>query len=151
MSSTDNRGWLERHALADAGLPIGLVALRDERAIGWTSLAPRAEFHRLSRSRGIPMLDGTDVWSVTCFVIAKAARGEGLSGQLLRAATAFATAHGAGVLEAYPVSVPDSTRVPPANAYTGVESTFLAAGFQRVAETTSTAAGFPRVVVRLSL
>jgi GNAT superfamily N-acetyltransferase len=152
MSTADNRSWLESQAVGRNGeLPAGLVALADGQAVGWVSMAPRERFRRLARSRGIPMIDGEDVWSVTCFVVDKSRRGRGLSSELIDAAAGFAKAHGAAVIEAYPVAAPSDARVPAAAAYTGIESLFLRAGFERVAETTSTAGGFPRVVVRRSL
>jgi GNAT superfamily N-acetyltransferase len=151
MSTADKSAWLQ--AAADAAvdgraIAPGLVAHEDGRALGWVSLAPRADYGRLAKSRTIPMVDGDDVWSIVCFAIGREGRGRGLSTRLLTAAAQFATARGAAVLEAYPVAVPAQARIPAAAAYSGVESLFLAAGFSRVAETTSSAAGYPRVVVR---
>jgi GNAT superfamily N-acetyltransferase len=152
MSTEDKRAWLK--AAADAGTASdqttapGLVAHEDGRALGWVSVAPRGDYGRLAKSRTIPMIDGDDVWSIVCFAIGREGRGRGLSSRLLSTAAHFATGSGAGVLEAYPVAVPTGARIPAAAAYSGVESLFLAAGFTRVAETTSTASGYPRVVVR---
>jgi GNAT superfamily N-acetyltransferase len=148
MSTAQNRAWLEAQAQGASDIPAGLVAQQDGIAVGWVSLAPREDFKRLARSRGIPMIDGDNVWSVTCFVVDRSVRGHGLSAVLLNAALGFATGHGAGTIEAYPLAMPADTRIPPAAAYTGVESTFLGAGFRRLSETTSTAGGLPRVIVR---
>jgi GNAT superfamily N-acetyltransferase len=155
MSTPDKRDWLQ--AAADTGTgdapptAPGLVAHEDGRALGWVSLAPRTDYGRLAKSRTIPMIDGDDVWSIVCFVIGREGRGRGLSARLLAAAAEFATAGGAATLEAYPVAVPAGSRIPAAAAYSGVESVFLAAGFTRIAETTSSASGHPRVVVRRAL
>jgi GNAT superfamily N-acetyltransferase len=155
MSTADKRDWLEAAAETathdDRATAPGLVAHEDGRALGWVSLAPRADYGRLAKSRTIPMIDGDDVWSIVCFAIGREGRGRGLSARLLTAASEFAAASGAAVLEAYPVAVPAGARIPPAAAYSGVESLFLAAGFTRVAETTSSASGYPRVVVRRTL
>jgi GNAT superfamily N-acetyltransferase len=150
MSTVENRAWLEARVTAD-GTPIGLVALRDGVAIGWVSLAPREDFHRLGTSRTIPTLDGDGVWSIVCFVVGRAARRHGLSAALLKAAVAYARQAGATTIEAYPVAPPPDGRVSAASAYTGVESTFLDAGFTRVSETTSKAGGARRVIVRLEV
>ena len=80
-------------ALAEGPLPPGLVALRGDRAVGWVSLGPKADFERLQRSRVIPRLDDEPVWSIVCFAVSKAARGERLTERLLEAAVAFALRH----------------------------------------------------------
>ena len=46
-------------------------------------------------------------------------RGQGVADALLDAAIAYARDHGATILEAYPVDVPDGERIPSANAYQG--------------------------------
>jgi len=148
MSTAENRSWLETEARSDSAVPVGLVAVADGEAVGWVSMAPRENFHRIARSRTIPVLPGEGVWSIVCFVVDRSARRTGLTSTLLDGAVAFAERHGAQTLEAYPVAVPEGKRVPAAAGYTGIESTFLKAGFERVAETTSSAGGLPRVVVR---
>jgi GNAT superfamily N-acetyltransferase len=133
------------------GVTPGLVALRDGEAVGWVSLGPREDFERLTRSRTIPQLPGTDVWSIVCFVVGRRARRSGVASALLRAAVDHARAGGARVLEAYPVQT-DGTRISSASAYTGTLGMFERAGFRIASETTSKAGGgLPRVVVRRSL
>jgi GNAT superfamily N-acetyltransferase len=155
LSVDDRRAWLQQATVAATAdgraIAPGLVAHADGQVLGWVSLAPRNDYGRLARSRTIPMIDGEGVWSVICFVIGRAARGRGLSSVLLSAAVDFAASNGAEVLEAYPAAVPAGERIPSSAAYSGVESLFLAAGFSRVAETSSSAAGFLRVVVRRDL
>ena len=140
----------ELEALAAGDLPPGVVALQDDRVVGWCSIGPRTDFQRLEYSRTIPRLDDRPVWSVVCFVVAKARRGRGLTGRLLDGAVSFAASHGAPAVEAYPAD-PADTRMPDAYAYTGTLQTFLAAGFEIVAPTTSRTGGRPRVVVRKEL
>jgi GNAT superfamily N-acetyltransferase len=137
------------HALVDEDRDPapGLLAYRDGRAVGWVSVAPRGDYDRLVHSRVRPKLDDVPVWSVVCFVVSKAARGEGLTNRLLDAATDYARAHGAPVLEAYPTDAGDG-RVPAAVGYTGLLSTFLAAGFEVVHEIDSPGATVKRVIVR---
>jgi GNAT superfamily N-acetyltransferase len=138
-------------ALAAEPLAPGLVALRDGRAVGWTSLGPREGFQRIERSRVIPRVDDTPVWAVVCFVVSRSARGEGLTSRLLDAAVEWARAQGATALEGYPVDVRPEDGAPASSLYTGTLPAFLRAGFEIVAPTTSRAAGRPRVVVRRSL
>ena len=125
----------------------GLLALRGDRAVGWVSLGPREDFGRLVHSRVRPRLDDLDVWSIVCFVVSKTERGRGLMGELLEAAMGYAITHGAPGLEAYPVD-PGDGRVPAALGYTGLLSTFEAAGFKVVREINSPQATVRRVIVR---
>ena len=128
----------------------GLLAYDDDRAVGWVSVAPREDYERLTNSRVRPKIDDTPVWSIVCFVVSKAARGQGLTTQLLDAAAAYAKAHGAPGLEAYPVD-PGDGRVPAALGYTGLLSTFEAAGFEVVHRIDSPQATVRRVIVRRSI
>ncbi len=142
---------LTDRAAAEGTPAPGLVALDDDgQPIGWISVGPRADFERLERSRTIPRLDDRPVWSVVCFVVGRSVRGQGVARALLDGAIEYARASGATALEAYPAD-PGEGRLPVAAAYTGVLTTFEAAGFQRVAATTSHTGGAPRVVVRLEL
>jgi GNAT superfamily N-acetyltransferase len=125
----------------------GLLALRGGRAVGWVSLGPRSDFGRLEHSRVRPRLDDLDVWSIVCFVVSKTERGRGLTTELLDAAMAYAIQHGAPGLEAYPVD-PVKGRVPAALGYTGLLSTFKAAGFRVVRKIDSPQATVRRVTVR---
>jgi GNAT superfamily N-acetyltransferase len=125
----------------------GLLAYRDGRAVGWVSVAPREDYERLTNSRVRPRIDDLPVWSVVCFVVSKSERGQGLTSRLLEAATAYAIDHGAPGLEAYPVD-PGDGRVPAALGYTGLLSTFEAAGFRVVHEIDSPQSKVRRVIVR---
>lgn len=145
------RGLTNRAAAGDGPAP-GLVALRDEgTAIGWVSLGPREDYERLERSRTIPRLDEAAVWSIVCFAVSRDARGEGVGAALLDAAVDWARDRGGSILEAYPVDVPSHAALPADAAFTGTTRMFERAGFERVADTASTAGGFPRVIVRRRL
>jgi GNAT superfamily N-acetyltransferase len=149
-SPAGNRRALRKLATDGDHAP-GLVALRDGEAVGWVSLGPREDFERLARSRTVPQLPGTAVWSIVCFVVGRHARRAGVASALLEAAIEHARAGGARVLEAYPVQT-DGTRINSASAYTGTLGMFERAGFKVASETTSKAGGgLPRVVVRRAL
>jgi GNAT superfamily N-acetyltransferase len=127
------------------------VALRDGAAVGWVGLGPREDFGRLARSRTIPQLPGDGVWTVNCFVVARAARRGGVAQALLDAAVAYVRDHGARILEGYPVDT-GGERMSSASAYSGTAGMFARAGFTLAAPTTSKAgAGRPRIVMRLEL
>ena len=125
----------------------GLLAIAEGRPVGWVSVAPREDYGRLTASRVRPKLDDVPVWSIVCFVVSRSVRGQGLTTRLLDAAMDYAIDHGAPALEAYPVD-PGDGRVPAALGYTGLLSTFLAAGFEVVREIDSPGATARRVIVR---
>jgi len=115
----------------------GILAYAGGEPVGWCALAPRADYPRIERSR----LFGRDepprgTWSVVCFFVARPHRRQGLSVRLLEAAAAHARAHGASVLEGYPVEPVKPTA--DAFAWTGCASAFRAAGFSEVARPSPT-------------
>ena len=125
----------------------GLLAYEDGRPIGWVSVGPRADYDRLVHSKVRPPIDERAVWSIVCFVVSRTARRRGLTTHLLDAAVAYAREHGAPAVEAYPVR-PAAERIPAAVGYTGLLSTFEAAGFEVVREIDSPQATVQRVIVR---
>lgn len=121
-----NRAALEE-IVAD-GRPAGLLAYHGKKPVGWASVAPQADFPRLARSRTLGLDADPQVWSVPCFFIARAHRGEGVATALLRAAVDHAREQGGRVLEGYPTDVGDAKK-PAAELYTGTPSLFAKAGF----------------------
>ena len=143
-----NRAGLEE--LADNDPAPGLVGYRGDRAIAWVGLAPREDYDRLAHSKLLAPVDDRPVWSIVCFVVSRSARGQGVASAMLSAAIEYARAHGARIIEAYPV--PEGTgRVPAASAYQGVQSMFEKAGFSLVATRRWNATSRPRPIVRLEL
>jgi GNAT superfamily N-acetyltransferase len=131
--------------------PPGLLAYLDDEPVGWCNVGPRARMARLARSRVIPHVDDRDdVWSVVCFVVRSGYRRRGIGGALLRGAVEHARAHGAGVLEGYPVD-PDGARLSTSLLFVGTTGLFEREGFARVTETASKSAGRVRWLVRREL
>lgn len=130
-----------RDMLADeitAGPPPGLVAYVDGEAAGWVRVGPRTRQVRIGRTLIINSstdepLDDESVWAVSCFVVRKEHRRQGLNAKLLDAAVDFAREHGARVIEAYPID-PNAGKDHHVNdLFHGVISTFENAGFTEVA------------------
>ena len=115
-------------ALFESGDEPGLLAYADDRPVGWCSLAPRSAFPRLERSRVLKPVDDRAVWSVSCFLIDRGHRGQGLSVALLRAACDFVRRRGGNIVEGYPIE-PNKTPYPAVYAWTGLAAAFRAAGF----------------------
>jgi GNAT superfamily N-acetyltransferase len=127
-----------RSELAAAPVAPALVATVDGAGAGWVRVAPRPAQAGVLRTRvvrsgsGEPA-DDDSVWAVTCFVIRREHRGAGLAGTLLTAAVAHAAAHGARVIEGYPV---DRARRPAAGSaelWHGTVGMFTRAGFAETA------------------
>jgi GNAT superfamily N-acetyltransferase len=140
------------HGQARSDLSPGLVAFHGDRAVGWVSVAPRGDYERVVRSKVIPTIDDRPVWSIVCFAVSATARRRGVAVALLEAAVAFARAHDAVALEAYPLALEPGAALNPDAVYTGTLSMFERAGFQVVADRASDpSSSKPRVVVRREL
>lgn len=144
-----NRGRLEAQVRRGSFAP-GVIADLDGEPVGWCGLGPRDAMRRLRRSRTIPRVDDSAVWSIGCFVVRPGYRRQGVTRALLDGAVAYARSMGAPAVEAYPID-PAGARVSTAFGFTGFASTFEAAGFRRVALTGAHSAGLPRWLVRLDL
>jgi GNAT superfamily N-acetyltransferase len=131
-------------ALVDAGRSPGLIAYRGNVALGWISLGPRDEFAKLKRSPVMKPVDDEPVWSIVCFVVPAANRGQGVARALLQGAIAYAREHGATLLEAYPVDKADRSKDDA--MWFGAMSMYDHAGFREVARRKPA-----RPVVRLDL
>lgn len=116
------------HRIMARGEPVGVIAFDGDAAVGWCAVAPREKYVRLEKSRVLKSVDDRPVWSVSCFFIAKAYRGKGLSVKLLKAAVDYAASFGATIIEGYPVE-PKGTKMPDVFAWTGILSSYLRAGF----------------------
>ena len=81
----------------------GVLAYVDGEPAGWCSIAPRSSYRRLLHSRTIPILDERDAWVAVCFVVRPKFRHQGLMNILLNGAVEHARAHGAEVVEGYPM------------------------------------------------
>jgi GNAT superfamily N-acetyltransferase len=115
-------------ALVDAGEVPGLLAYVAGKPVAWCSLAPRAKFPRLERSRILKPVDEQPVWSIVCFFVDKRYRNQGMMVKLLQAAIDYVRQQGGHVVEGYPVE-PKTDPMPAAFAYTGLASAFKKAGF----------------------
>ena len=122
--------------------PPGLIGYRGQAPAGWVRVGPRTAQPRLARSRTLrphatQPWDDPDIWAVTCFVIRREFRGDGLMAELLAAAVAHARGGGARVLEGYPTDVVEG-RHRSNDLFRGVASVFVAAGFTEIARPTPT-------------
>jgi GNAT superfamily N-acetyltransferase len=122
------------------GVPIGLIGYLDGLPVAWCSIAPRATYRPLGGPARPDEAEG-EVWSLVCFFVKRALRGEGMTPQLIQAAAAHARSKGARILEAYPVQ-----HGSPSYRFMGYVPTFERARFKHVG-----LAGSRRHVMRLDL
>ena len=118
-------------ALVDGGRPPGLIGYRGGEPVGWVALGPREDFAKLARSPVMKPVDDQPVWSVICFVVPAAHRGQGVARALLDGAKAWARRQGATLLEGYPMD--KAGRAGDDTMWFGTRSMFEQAGFGEVA------------------
>jgi len=109
----------------------GLLAYAGREPVGFISLGPRTEMHRVDRSRTSPRVDDVPVWVVPCFFVRKDHRGTGVTVALLRAAVEYAGKHGAPAVEGYPRA--PGAKVHDSTAFFGTAAQFRRAGFRKIA------------------
>jgi GNAT superfamily N-acetyltransferase len=106
----------------------GLLAYLDDVPVGWCRIGPRELFDRLEHSATLRRVDDEPVWSVVCFYVHPTAKRSGVARALLAGAERLAAAHGAQLVEAYPVG-PKQINL---DAYTGYLPMYAAAGYDTV-------------------
>ena len=120
----------------DGGGPApGVLAFRDGNPVGWCAVEPRGCSPRILRSKVLTAAGpevardhGNQVWSVTCFVVSPGHRRTGVAQALLTAAVGHAFAHGAEVVEGYPVDPAQRPKAGPADLYHGTLGLFCRPG-----------------------
>ncbi|WP_404432369.1 GNAT family N-acetyltransferase [Microbacterium lacus] len=131
-------------------VPPALIAYVDGEAAGWVRVGPRVAQPRLARTRAIASgmqgpLDDEEIWAISCFVVRREFRSQGLNTQLLDAAVDFARDRGARVVEGYPIDT--SAKKHSSNElFHGTLSVFERQGFTEIARPKP-----DRVVVSLAL
>lgn len=135
-TSQPERAQLFRDELEAEPAP-GLIAYVGDEPAGWVRVGPRTRQRRLARTKNFAQSrepwDDDSVWAVSCFVVRKEHRGEGLNDRLLAAAVDFARQSGARVVEAYPLDPGAGAKKDSSSLFHGVVSTFVKAGFEEVA------------------
>ena len=138
----DNRAALAQE-IRSAPIPVGLLAYReqDNTPIGWTRVVPRATLPGVLSNRAITAVVGDDphAWWVSCFVVRREHRGQGVGVAMLQAAADWAAQHGASLLDGHPVDI-DKVMGPPSPAatFTGTLAMFQRAGFLEIGRTYKT-------------
>ncbi len=133
------RGYETRQlhkSIVDSKKVTGLLAYLHGEVVGWVAVEPRSAYARLAHSRTLKPVDDQEVWSVTCFYVAKKFRRRGIAVELLKAAVEHVREQGGRIVEGYPVDA--KTDISSASIFTGTASVFQQVGFQEVARRTPT-------------
>lgn len=128
------RGYEARQmhkSIVDSGIATGLLAYLHGEVVGWIAVEPRTSYPKLMHSRVLKPVDDQQVWSVTCFFVAKTSRHQGITVELLKAAVDHVKSQGGKIVEGYPVDAKKDMPAP--FVYTGTASAFRQAGFTEVA------------------
>lgn len=124
--------------MVEQGQEPGLLAYIDDQPAGWCSLGPRQDFLGLENHAILRRVDDQPVWSVVCFFVRPENRQQGVAQLLLQAAIDYARAHGAQILEGYPIDMAapclSGQRLDSLKAYMGVVSLFSRMGFVEVGQ-----------------
>jgi GNAT superfamily N-acetyltransferase len=131
-------------SIVGSGTVPGLLAFSGKEPVGWIAVEPRSAYERLAHSHILKPVDDANVWSVTCFFVAKQARRQGLTVELLKAAVEYVREQGGKILEGYPVDT--DKEMPAAFIYHGTATAFHKAGFVEVARRSET-----RPIMRYSI
>ena len=113
--------------------PMGLLAYRDGRPVGWCALGPRTRYPPAISPRAKILNDRNpdeddEVWLVPCFFVRVGERKHGTTSELLKAGVALAQTYGAKAIEGWPLT----SRHPSADGYLGREDVFSACCFECV-------------------
>ena len=130
---------LEQTGCGTDGPTSGLIGYLDGEPAGWVAVEPRENYPRVwSRKKSWMRLDPelVGVWSVTCFVIRKGFRRQGLMYELAAATVEYGRQVGARVLEGYPTEPSPGKTVIWDEASVGLLQVFLDSGYEAVASPT---------------
>ena len=126
---------VEQTGCGTDGPTSGLIGYVDGEPAGWVAVEPRESYPRIW-ARKQPWMrqdpELTGVWSVTCFVVRKGFRKEGLVYELAAATVEYGRQVGAQVLEGYPTEPVPGKAIIWDEASVGVLQVFLHAGYEVV-------------------
>jgi GNAT superfamily N-acetyltransferase len=123
-------------SIVDSGVVTGLLAYWHGEVAGWVAVEPRSSYEKLAHSRVLKPIDDQEVWSITCFFVAKKFRHKGIAVELIKAAVQHVSQMGGKIVEGYPVDVQKDSPAP--FVFTGTASAFLQADFKEAARNTPT-------------
>lgn len=131
-------------SMVTSGVATGLLAYWQGEVVGWVAVEPRPAYEKLAHSRALKPMDEQEVWSITCFFVAKRFRRKGIAVELIKAAVSHVRKMGGRIVEGYPVDTMNESPAP--FVFTGTASAFRKAGFREVARNAPTRPIFRLVI-----
>ena len=124
---------LEQAGCGTSGPTSGLLGYVDGEPAGWVAVEPRENYPRIwARQKAWMRMDSEleGVWSVTCFVVRKGFRRQGLMYELAAATVEYGRQVGARVLEGCPTEPTPGKTVIWDEASVGLLQVFIDAGYE---------------------
>jgi len=122
----------QKKELVKKGQSHGMLVYADGGPVGWCQYGPEEELPRIENNpsyRKLPPQNREEkLWRITCFVVNKKYRRDGVARTALKAALTAIASEGGGQVEAYPI-----IRWGAYSDYRGTVSMFLKEGFKIVA------------------
>jgi GNAT superfamily N-acetyltransferase len=129
VSGDANRA--DKEALVRAGAAHAALVYDGVNCVGWCQFGAPAELPRIKNLRAYQLGGAARAdWRITCFFVAKAYRGKGVSGAALAGAVQLIARCGGGMVEGFPEDTA-GRGVASAFLFNGALSTFEAHGFTR--------------------
>ncbi|PUB21553.1 hypothetical protein C8K30_11496 [Promicromonospora sp. AC04] len=134
-------------AYLGGGAGPGSAAGEGGEVVGWLGFSRRSAARSLQRSRVLPVGEPETwptAWVFMCVTVRAGFRRQGVAQVLLDAGVGYAAAHGATILDAFPVEPEAGRRVPVSAAFVGTVGMFERAGFDRLGPTDATSGRLTR-------
>jgi ribosomal protein S18 acetylase RimI-like enzyme len=137
------RNRQQKKELVGRGRAHGILVYAGKEPVGWCQFGAKDELPRIDNSRiyrkaAGRLEEGDDIrWRITCFVVDKEHRRQGVARAALRAALAAMRERGGGLVEGYPIARWE-TRAFGNESTCGTKSMFEKAGFRVVAGLSNT-------------
>jgi len=131
MEYKDGRGVknkIKLKKLVEDGKIHALIALDDNKPVGWCTFGPRENFKRLTSYRTLQREFCPELWSIVCFFTDKNYRRTGISNALLSEAVKYCFEKGAQEVEGFPIKVSSTYSY----TYTGITTQFERLGFNHL-------------------
>jgi GNAT superfamily N-acetyltransferase len=98
------RNHQEKEELVNHGRSHGILVYANGEPVGWCQYGSRQELHGRGQPEPTTAENSERVWRVTCFVVDRKHRRNGVAGLALRAALEAIRKKGGGLVEAFPVA-----------------------------------------------
>lgn len=146
------RNRRENKQLVNSGRSHGILVYDNGEPVGWCQYGPKEELPRIDNGRNYrahaPKAAAQKLWRITCFVVLKNHRKQGIATAALKAALLSIRKKGGGQVEAYPISTWQPRAFGNESTH-GTASMFKKAGFHLVSPLTTSLPSSTVVMRRL--